>query len=67
MPEAGRVKQGTNKEEAQVGKRLTYSDCSHHRGHDGRKGHSTSNHQVPLVVGNIFTFIAVMNLPKKKV
>lgn len=42
--------------------RLTDSDCSHHWGHDDRECHSTSDHQVPLVVGDIFAFIAVMDL-----
>lgn len=55
-------KQTKEKEEGDVDNRLTDSDCSHHWGHNSRESHSTSNHQVPLVVGNIFAFIAVMDL-----
>lgn len=46
--------------------RLTDSDCSHHWRHNDRESHSTSDHQVPLVVGNIFAFIAVMDLTEKR-
>lgn len=42
--------------------RLTNGDCSHHRRHDDGQSHSTGDHQVPLVVGHIFSFIAVMYL-----
>lgn len=46
--------------------RLTDSDCSHHWRHDDRESHSTSDHQVPLVVGDIFAFITVMDLTEKR-
>lgn len=46
--------------------RLTDSDCSHHWRHNDRESHSTSDHQVPLVVGNIFAFIAVMDLTERE-
>lgn len=42
--------------------RLTDSDCSHYWRHDDRQSHPTSDHQVPLVVGNIFAFVAIMDL-----
>lgn len=46
--------------------RLTDSDCSHHWRHDDRESHSTSDHQVPLVVGDIFAFVAVMDLTERR-
>lgn len=57
------------KREEEEGERLedglTDSDCSHHWRHNNRECHSTSDHQVPLMVGNIFAFIAVMDLQQK--
>lgn len=41
---------------------LTDSNCSHHWGHDDGEGHSAGDHQVPLVVGDVFAFIAVVDL-----
>ena len=46
--------------------RLTDGDCSYHWRHNDRECHPTSNHQVPLVVGNIFALIAVMDLTETK-
>lgn len=46
--------------------RLTDSDCGHHWRHDDGECHSTSNHQVPLVVGDIFAFITVMDLREER-
>lgn len=41
---------------------LTDSNCSHHRGHDDRQSHSAGDHQVPLVVGDVFALVAVVDL-----
>lgn len=41
---------------------LTDSHCSHHRGHDDGESHSAGDHQVPLVVGDVFAFVAVVDL-----
>lgn len=46
--------------------RLTDSDCSHHWRHNDGEGDSTGDHQVPLVVGDIFAFVAVVNLTEKR-
>lgn len=42
--------------------RLTDSDCSYHRRHNDGERDPTGDHQVPLVVGNIFAFVAVVDL-----
>lgn len=44
------------------GGRLTDSDCSYDWRHDDGERHPTGDHQVPLVVGNIFAFVAVVDL-----
>lgn len=41
---------------------LTNSDRGNHRRHDHRQRHAASYHQVPLVFGDVFAFIASMNL-----
>lgn len=40
----------------------TDSDRGNHRRHDHRQRHAASYHQVPLVFGDVFAFIAIMNL-----
>lgn len=44
------------------GELLTDSDCCHHWRHNHRKSDSTGDHKVPLVLGDIFALIAVMDL-----
>lgn len=46
--------------------RLTDSDCSHHWRHNDGERHSTSDDQVPLVVGDVFAFVAVMDLTERR-
>lgn len=60
-----RDKRERGRRQGRLEDRLTDSDCSHHWRHNDRESHSTSDHQVPLVVGNIFAFVAVMDLREK--
>lgn len=41
---------------------LTDSNCSHHGGHDDGESDSAGDHQVPLMVGDVFAFVAVVDL-----
>lgn len=48
------------------GEALTNSDCSNHRGNKDGERHSSSNHQVPFVIGDIFAFVAVVDLRERE-
>lgn len=51
---------------AKEGEALTNGDGSNHWGNNDGEGHSSSNHQVPFVVGDIFAFVAVVDLREKQ-
>lgn len=48
------------------GEALTNSDCSNHRGNKDGERHSSSNHQVPFVIGDVFAFVAVVDLRERE-
>lgn len=45
---------------------LTDCDCSDNRRHNNRQCHTTSYDQVPLVFGDVFALVAVMDLKERK-
>lgn len=46
----------------QEGEALTNGDGSNHWGNNDGQRHSSGDHQVPLVVGDIFALVAVVDL-----
>lgn len=46
----------------QEGEALTNGDSSNHWGNNDGQRHSSGDHQVPLVVGDIFALVAVVDL-----
>lgn len=45
---------------------LTYSYCSHDWGDNDRQGDAACYGQVPLVLGDVFAFVAVVDLEGRK-
>lgn len=44
---------------------LTNGDRSNHGGDNDGERHSSGDHQVPLVVGDVFAFVAVVDLTER--